>query len=1176
MGPGNIGENPKCWTSINNCLVENTEILHLHTGGSQTYNTIAGIYALAGYGSGNVEINYCVVDNCSLIHQNPEGGIGPGMSSIGGIAGKGNNAESLSIKNCDLKDTFIHDYAYDSTSGSPGGILGMIYGVRKDVTISGCNVINSTIKEYGQNVGGIIGGLQEVSGKLTVEDCNVLESNVSRDIEGDYSTVYNCVGYVAGFLYGINGVEISNINILGKDLPKGAEGRMTIKSDGANIGAVIGNVQSCRDFKAHDINVKNIDIVNTVGLNGEQYLDAAQTGGFAGLLYSNKHELTNIKIDNCDVKCGKSFNVGGVAATMFGSTNLLKNIEITNTDMITELKPEDAITTYGHVGGLIGEQIYSGSTYEDCRVENCKMTCGCVGAAGIVSHSGGSVTMKDCTVKNIELIDSWENPQGEIIYIMRNKYGHEYEWVYQQFRPYGGAMGTISGELNADNVVVDGIKCHAKYAHIGGIVGYASGAKINNCTVKNADFYSERNISTENGAVGGIIADGYNVSEFTNNKVQDSTITTTTHLLGGLIGYTHNPATISDCEVNNVELTHKNKAHYYEITEDYPILRGPSMGGAIGETDATVEIKNTTVKNSTLKAENPDNISLQLGGVLGYSLKDDAVKVTLDNVNVINTTIENQTSSSATGGLIGMSWGATIKNSAVKENSKVTGKGHTAGFVGLGSLDVTDSKLLNATITSAGNETAAGIIAIGNQTDANWNYLPSDINGVEIKNTTITGSTDSSYWGNHAAGVAAVYAGKIENITMSNVDITSGGVVAGVVAIKGNDEEIKDVVLSDVNPTSTNSHAAGIVGVSNANISNAKISNSEIRANQMAGGIVATNNGSTITDVEVNNVKVTSSTNHAGGVVACTSYKIENADVKDSTITGNGHAGGIAATSNGEIKHVTVDGSTIKGSGHAGGIVACTYGVINNATVTDTSVTGNALTGGITGVSNAEINTASVTNSTVKSETMHVGGIVACTLQPVKSSSVKGSTIITLAGSYAAGDNTNPTCLGGLVGAGMKDPTTGELNPDLSTSTVENNTLTGATGTIVGKYIGAPTDLNDQMVAAEPVSNTNSLTGSQAPLNTQAAPMQTMSAPLQTTSTSTTQSATNNAEEPKVTNSDETTNSEPTTSTTNEEETSTESTEESTPSTTTTTDSETDTTSSSDKTEEASTTEGND
>ena len=62
--------------------------------------------------------------------------IGPGMSSIGGIAGKGKNVNGFSITNCDVKNTYIHDNAYDSTSGSPGGILGMIYSVSGDVVIN--------------------------------------------------------------------------------------------------------------------------------------------------------------------------------------------------------------------------------------------------------------------------------------------------------------------------------------------------------------------------------------------------------------------------------------------------------------------------------------------------------------------------------------------------------------------------------------------------------------------------------------------------------------------------------------------------------------------------------------------------------------------------------------------------------------------------------------------------------------------------------------------------------------------------------------------------------------------------------------------------------------------------------------------------------------------------------
>ena len=49
----------------------------------------------------------------------------------------------------------------------------------------------------------------------------------------------------------------------------------------------------------------------------------------------------------------------------------------------------------------------------------------------------------------------------------------------------------------------------------------------------------------------------------------------------------------------------------------------------------------------------------------------------------------------------------------------------------------------------------------------------------------------------------------------------------------------------------------------------------------MAGGIVATNNGATIDEVEVNNVNITSTNSNAGGIIACTSNKITNATVKE-------------------------------------------------------------------------------------------------------------------------------------------------------------------------------------------------------------------------------------------------------------------------------------------------------
>ncbi len=1064
------------FTSINNCLVENTEILNYNTGNS-TYNISGGIFAGGGWGNGKVEIKYCLVDNSRIIKTNPDGGPGPGQATIGGIFGRANYLQGITIENCDLKDSYIYDNALDSTSGSPGGIFGTCYGITGDIVIRGCNIINSTIREFGQNVGGFIGGVEEVSGKIIVENCDAIETNISREIPGDYSTVYNCVGYVIGFTMASGSIELSNINIIGKDLPKGSEGRTTIISDGANIGAVIGNAMSYGKLTASNINVKNIDIINTIGINGWTSLDAAQIGGFAGIMMSGA-DITDFTLENCDVRGNQVYNSGGITATLFGSSNF-KNITIKDTNITTGLMLDDGISTYGHAAGLVSEQ-NGNCNYENCNIENCRISCGCVGAAGMISCAQGSTKVKDCTIKNIELIDSWENPQGEVM--VGNGYQH--------YRPFGGVASIADSGFEADNVVVDGIKCHAKYAHIGGIVGYTTNAKINNCTVKNADFYSERSISNTNGAMGGIVADGCSISEFTNNKVKDSKLVTTTHLLGGLLGYLGNSATISDCEVDNVELVHKNLSHWTDPTYQ---SSGPSLGGIVGVIPtSTVEIKNTTIKNSSVKAENPDNIPMQVGGVVGYSYKS-SKDVTLNNVNVINTKVESEVTGSATGGFIGIG-GAIIKDSAVKGNSVIKGKGHVAGFVGVGPVTVNDSEVANTTIESLEGFEVAGIVAIGNERDSTGTFIPGVIEDVEIKNTTITGRTGNGYSYNHAGGVAGCYAGTIDGVTMTNIDITTGGVAAGVVGIQENLGEIKDANLNDVNSTSTGSHAGGIAGISSSKISDATIKNSNVTANQMAGGIVATNNSSVIDDVELDNVKVVSSTSHAGGVIACTSNKVTNATVKNSRITGNVMAGGIAATSYAAFETLRVEGSTIKADGlHAGGIVSSTYNLVKDAEVKNSTITGKALTGGIVGVTCEEINTAKVEGSTIKSETMHAGGITSCTCYPVTGASTKDSTIITLSGSYESSGSFYPTCLGGLVGAGALE------NPVITTSTVENNTLTGATGTLVGKYIGAPTAINDALLAAEPVSNTNSLTGSSAPLQTTAPrTLNTQSAPVQT------------------------------------------------------------------------------
>ena len=144
----------------------------------------------------------------------------------------------------------------------------------------------------------------------------------------------------------------------------------------------------------------------------------------------------------------------------------------------------------------------------------------------------------------------------------------------------------------------------------------------------------------------------------------------------------------------------------------------------------------------------------------------------------------------------------------------------------------------------------------------------------------------------------------------------------------------------------------------------------------------------------------------------------------------------------------------------AGGVVGVVNATITGATVTESTIKAKKLAGGVAGTMESEIKNATVDGSTITSEEMHVGGIVACTKATINNCTTKNSTIKTLRGSYGT-ESPNPTCLGGLVGAGAAS------SPTIVDSTVENNTLTGATGTLVGKYIGAPTEINDQLVAGE-------------------------------------------------------------------------------------------------------------
>ena len=260
--------------------------------------------------------------------------------------------------------------------------------------------------------------------------------------------------------------------------------------------------------------------------------------------------------------------------------------------------------------------------------------------------------------------------------------------------------------------------------------------------------------------------------------------------------------------------------------------------------------------------------------------------------------------------------------------------------------------------------------------------------------------------------------------------------------------------------------AGGVSATPKSAITNVTIKDTNVLGQRCVGGVAGVASG-TIDQVEIDNVEVTSDSSSvanscAGGVAGVALNTVSNVEAKDLTITSKDLAGGVAGFASG-INNATIDNANVNADNCAGGVVGCTPSPITNVNVKDSTITGKRMAGGVAATVGEQVSKATVEGTTVVAKELHAGGIAAAAIfANIDECSTKNSTIKTLTGSYTSGGNIYPTCLGGLVGVGLRE------KPTITNSTVEDNTLIGATGSIDGKYIGAPTEINDALVNAEP------------------------------------------------------------------------------------------------------------
>ena len=963
--------------------------------------------------------------------------------------------------------------------------------------------------------------------RTLIENCNVIETNITRVGSEAQNTNDCCVGGIAGSIQDMNKVIIKDNKVIGKEIDRNAENaseRNIISTTFGDIGGAVGMMRSNYAIVSN-ITIKNYDIIDNVEQNIG--LNQTQLGGFCGSLWhgsSNEIETyKDITVENVNIKGNKTMNTAGFVASFYpNNDSIIENVKVKDASISSKNTSADS-EWYGSVAGLVSTNGYV-AKYKNCSVEDCEISSRNHMAAGAVAWSNSDINASNCSVKNVRIIDDWVEPENP-------------EDIMEQIpypRVYAGFSAAASNNVNLENITVANVSIDAKYASIGGIYGYAGTLKaLKNCTVKDCEFTSTKSV---NGIIGACAGLGANTSimkgEPSDNKVSNVEITTDYHINAGMFGFIKNedetPIIINNSTVENVTLTHENKPLLYnkdhrEDDETVLVEYNPTMAGVVGITSSDITINNATVKDTAITAKNGSYT--HIGGIIALT----GHNINIDNAKVINTNITNNTSGGITGGLVGLnsylmtdvgnpSPVTTITNSSIEQNSVITANNNFGGMVGHATVQMDKNKVLDTTLKA--NSYASSIGGVVGLVRYGQN---------SIANTTITNLSipDGEYTGANVGGVTAVLnSGTITNTTVTNTEIVASSCAAGVAAIQYmQTDEIRNATITNATITSKQCHAAGATTVAFGIVSNIKVKDSTITGTQMVGGATGVNynpideieiedtdivstagNAAGVTVVgvkpasnitvkdsnvtgqmaagvefyasgmknaEVDNVNVTATTGHAGGVAVVLFQEVTTIRVKDSTIKGaqmSGQmAGGVSAFVGGDLNDIKVSNTSVIGSDDVGGIAGVLSGTLTDAEVKDSTIKAKRLAGGIVGTTEWEIKNATVDGSTIISEELHVGGIVACTKEKLNNCTTKNSTIKTLSGTFNSGVDVFPTCLGGLVGAGYKDTSTNELKPQIVNSTVENNTLAGATGTSVGKYIGGPIELNDQLVAAETI-----------------------------------------------------------------------------------------------------------
>lgn len=933
--------------TISNCKVNNSmceedsitgekELLKIHTIQSGDKGGIIG-KASATY----TTVSNCEVENVDIRHEGTETS---SYGSTGGIVGLsyGNvdphNTDTITVLNCTVKDSDIEGYAKEAA-----GILGAQFGSsykRVNTNIIDCKILDCNISTNMPDgsgstyaaAAGLYGAAYE-TGILTIDNCLVEGGKIWQNNHNESYASGNAAGFVACSCYA-DEINISNSDVVNVDILNSVV--LLEESSSCTAGGIAHTLSSSWGSAPTEIRMNNCNFDN-LNLSGP----SGCVGGAIGFTNNGNVDIDEVNVNECNMELKASCsnnNIGGIFACPQGNERLT----ITNSKVIGKsTNVENEKTTFeaprANIGGLLGHINYSKTLIDNIEVKNIVMKYRdtkdeyAYDVGGLMGSNGGDVIMKNCLVENCDAsANTAYNVAGAIgcnyddiifenVTIKDSSFSND-RVDYSNSTVAGFVGSFTNNDTTMTNCHVINCDVAGKCITSGGAVGYASGLTVKDCSVEDTTV--------------------------TNDWVYDSEVDTGSYhdsmAMGGFAGSITSSAYLDGITVKNTS-----------CTSNYG-----SVGGIYGYVNQLEQLDSITAEGLTLKCTNSK--SYRNGAVAGIGANTYNAPNGIKNITAKNSTIE--TASHLVGGLFGYIERQVTMTNCTANNQTILHK--NIKFEGY-----TDDQEVSPYITDG---IAGGIVAMANE----MNMSGCTVNGGSITvNSSATEPNESSKVV-HTGGVQ----GFINNHTSMTDCTTNGltivnntmGITGGIVGLN---QKGLDIYGNNINAelSSTRSkvtgnasitgmgHVGGILGLGKITSSNDKVENSTITVSGYqysyynAGGIIGIGeSNSDINNASVKNVSITGPA-HVGGIAGVYYGAIRNAEVTNSTLSvtneSSGCAGGIAGIqSSGSTEYSTVDKCEITSlTNHAGGAIGCTTNLVSDVTVKNTKVTAANLAGGVIG-----------------------------------------------------------------------------------------------------------------------------------------------------------------------------------------------------------------------------------